>query len=117
MKAAPTLADALGSSADRLLLVSPPESSRVPEPGASFRVNDVDAGAIHRTAREVRIVCSDNDPYNPAGARAFYGEPLGIESTIVSGAGHITPADGYGPWPALAAWCEQADSRLLVVDA
>jgi hypothetical protein len=24
----------------------------------------------------------------------------------VPGAGHITPATGYGPWPEMLAWCE-----------
>lgn len=116
MKAAPILADS-GAPVDRLLLVAPPESSKVPEAGASFRVTELHAHALRRSAGEIRIVCSDNDPYNPTGAGALYGEPLGIETTVVSGAGHITPADGYGPWPGLARWCEQRAAPLFEEDA
>jgi predicted alpha/beta hydrolase family esterase len=58
-----------------------------------------------RTSGEIAIACSDADPYNPAGAQALYGDPLGVAATIVEGAGHITPESGFGPWPFAAAWC------------
>ncbi|HEV7641243.1 MAG TPA: alpha/beta hydrolase [Gaiellaceae bacterium] len=91
---------------DRLLLVAPPASERVPDTGASFRVNSLDATAVRASvAGEIAIACSDNDPYNPAGAQSLYGDPLGVRATIVEGAGHITPDTGYGPWPFAADWC------------
>jgi uncharacterized protein len=91
---------------DRLLLVSPPASARVPEAGASFRVESLEVEAILASARgEIRIVCSDGDPYNPSGAREMYGDPLGIRVDVLSGAGHINPDSGYGPWPEIEQWC------------
>jgi predicted alpha/beta hydrolase family esterase len=91
---------------DRLLLVSPPASESVPDAGASFRIESLDAQAIRASVEgEIRIVCSDADPYNPAGAQALYGNPLGVRADVVPGAGHITPESGYGPWPAIESWC------------
>jgi predicted alpha/beta hydrolase family esterase len=94
------------SPVDRLLLVAPPASERVPESGASFRLDSLDAAAVRASvAGEIAIVCSDDDPYNPAGAQSLYGDPLALTATIVNGAGHITPGSGYGPWPFAARWC------------
>jgi serine hydrolase len=100
LKSAPAL------TAERLLLVSPPASDRVPEAGASFRLQRFDPQAVRDSVRgEIRIVCSDADPYNPAGAQSMYATPLGLEADVIPGAGHITPADGYGPWPYAEEWC------------
>jgi uncharacterized protein len=91
---------------DRLLLASPPESAYVPEAGASFRIEVLDVAAILASVRsEIRIVCSDADPYNPTGAQRLYGDPLGIRVDVLLGAGHITPDSGYGAWPAIEEWC------------
>lgn len=99
-------ADKPSAQADRVLLVSPPDSHEVPETGASFRLERFDRQALRRSARgELAIVCSDTDPYNPLGAQALYGDPLGIQATIIHGGGHITPADGYGRWPLVEDWC------------
>lgn len=96
---------------DRLLLVSPPASNRVPEAGASFRLDAVDAPSVLASVRdEIRMVCSDADPYNPEGAQRLYGTALGITADVLAGAGHITPDSGYGPWPHAEAWC--IDPRL-----
>jgi uncharacterized protein len=92
-------------SVDRVLLVSPPDSAQVPDAAASFRIVDLDIAAVQRSARcELTIVCSDADPYNPAGAQALYGDQLGIRVTLIPGAGHITPASGYGRWPWVKDW-------------
>lgn len=97
---------------DRLMLVSPPDSRAVPEAGASFRLQRFDPEALRRSARgELAIVCSDADPYNPPGAQALYGDPLGVQATIISGGGHITPDDGYGRWPLVEDWCLAAQPR------
>jgi hypothetical protein len=42
----------------------------------------------------------------------MYGDPLGITADVLHGAGHITPADGYGPWPSLEAWGADARTRI-----
>jgi predicted alpha/beta hydrolase family esterase len=91
---------------DRLLLVSPPASERVPDSGASLRLDSIDAAAVRASVvGEIAIACSDDDPYNPVGAQSLYGDPLGLTATIVAGAGHITPDAGYGPWPFATEWC------------
>lgn len=102
----------------RLLLVSPPAAERVPEAGAEFRLGALDAASVRESViDEIRIVASDNDPYNPSGAAALYAAPLGVEIDIVAGAGHITPADGYGPWHELEAWCHDPRQRLAIARA
>lgn len=96
----------IDSPVDRLLLVSPPASERVPAAGASFRLHSFNVEAVRASVRDqIGIVCSDADPYNPQGAQRLYAEPLGVTATIVEGAGHITPDTGFGPWPYPAEWC------------
>lgn len=91
---------------DRLLLVSPPDSDQVPDSGADFRLRDLDSEAVRSSVGvELRIVASDADPYNVRGAQASYGDRLAVDVEVVSGAGHITPDDGYGPWPEVESWC------------
>ena len=103
-RAAPELGD--NERIDRLLLVSPPSSDRVPEAGASFRLREFDAHAVRTSVRgEIAIFCSDADPYNPPGAQALYGDALGVTAVVFRGAGHITPESDYGPWNAAEDWC------------
>jgi serine hydrolase len=91
---------------ERLLLVSPPASERVPDSAASFRLDSFDAETVRASVQgEIAIACSDADPYNPMGAQSLYGDALGVPATIVEGAGHITPDTGYGPWPFATEWC------------
>jgi hypothetical protein len=91
---------------DRLLLVSPPASEQVPEEGADLRLREFDPEPVRTSARgEIRIVCSDADPYNPAGAQELYAAPLGITADVLPGAEHITPSSGFGPWPFAEEWC------------
>jgi len=88
---------------ERLFLVAPPDSARVPEAGASFRLERFDADAVRASARALTLVGGDDDPYNPHGP-ALYADPLGIEPRVLRGAGHITPATGYGRWPEAEGW-------------
>jgi predicted alpha/beta hydrolase family esterase len=98
---------------DRLLLVSPPASQRVPDEAASFRVGALDAEAIIASVRgKIRLVCSDDDPYNDPDARRTYAPALGAEVDVVPGGQHITPESGYGPWPSAEAWCLDPTHRL-----
>ena len=92
---------------DRVLLVVPPESSIVPENASTFWVTSVDVDAIRASTVELAIVCTDNDWFNPSGP-GFYCDPLGVTPTIIPGAGHITPDDGYGSWPWVLEWALSA---------
>lgn len=97
----------VSSPVDRVLLVAPPGPdvvAGIPEI-AGFHPPDVTTGRLDAAARYTRLVCSDDDPYCPAGAAADYGVPLGIPTTVLDGAGHLDMAAGYGPWPSIRDWC------------
>jgi predicted alpha/beta hydrolase family esterase len=93
--------------AERVLLVAPPAVETVP---AVVRFSDfaADPGRVRAASGEIRIVCSDDDPYNPYGARATHAEPLGIPADVIPGAGHLNVDAGYGPWPAVERWAVAA---------
>ncbi len=55
---------------------------------------------------------SDADPYAPEGAHVVYGRPLGLDVDVVTGGGHLNHEAGYGPWPAVRAWCEDPSVRF-----
>jgi predicted alpha/beta hydrolase family esterase len=96
-----------GSQADRVLLVAPPsEASGVAEIESFFPV------PLPTLARGARLVCSNDDPYCPEGAATVYGEPLGIPTDVLPGAGHINPETNYGPWPEVEAWCVEGDRPI-----
>ncbi|QMU75477.1 hypothetical protein GXW83_06695 [Streptacidiphilus sp. PB12-B1b] len=90
---------------DRLLLVCPPG------PGvfgwqavAGFDPSGLELGSL-QLAASARLVCTDNDPYCPEPAAEVYARPLGCAVTVVPGGGHLSAAEGYGPWPAVLDWC------------
>jgi predicted alpha/beta hydrolase family esterase len=89
-----------GAPAGRALLVAPPsESAPVPEIAGFFPV------PLPALGDGARLVCSDDDPFCPEGAANLYGEPLGIAVDLLPGRGHLNPDAGFGPWPAVEAWC------------
>jgi uncharacterized protein len=99
---------------DRLVLVAPPDSPRVPDAAASFRIDGLDAAAVRASVRSpIRLVCSDGDQYNPGGADRQYAVALEAEVDRLDGAGHIGPVEGYGPWPSLLAWCLDPAERIV----
>jgi predicted alpha/beta hydrolase family esterase len=101
---------------DRLLLVAPPASPEIPDAGASFRIDALDAPAVIASVRTtIRIAVSDDDPYNPPGAEHTYAPALGAEVDLLPGAGHVTRESGYGPWPSASAWCLDGEQRLRPV--
>lgn len=101
--------------ADRVLLVAPPspEVTRSTPEMAEFDA-PLDAGALRRSSRAtVRLACSDEDEYSSEGTAAeLYGVPLGLDVDLLPGARHLSDADGYGPWPAVLAWCLDPSTRL-----
>jgi predicted alpha/beta hydrolase family esterase len=90
---------------DRVLMVAPPGRQTVVRLAPSFADHRPDPDAIARAARSTTIVCSDDDPYNLQGDTAALAEAIGAERHVVPGAGHLSVDDGYGPWPAVEAWC------------
>ncbi|WP_136707766.1 alpha/beta hydrolase [Agromyces sp. H66] len=98
-------AGADGVVARRIVLVSPaaPDVLRgIPEIAEFAPVQDGDAARRALTASAVErpvIVASDADPYCPEGTDVRYAIPLGVDFVQVPGGGHLTPDDGYGPFP------------------
>ncbi|MEV0177164.1 alpha/beta hydrolase [Streptomyces sp. NPDC050803] len=88
---------------ERVLLVAPPSDAVIrsnPEI-AGFALPPLEFGLPGPT----RLVAGDNDPYCAEGADRLYGDPLGLPADVLSGAGHLDLDAGYGPWPAVLAWC------------
>ena len=101
---------------DRLLLVAPPcppALARIPEL-QGFAPVPLDAGALARSARHCRMVCSSRDEYCQESAALAYAGPLNIEGEILpSQAGHINIASGFGPWPQVEKWCYDPTVRFV----
>jgi predicted alpha/beta hydrolase family esterase len=102
-------------AADRVLLVAPPSPAvAAGTPAMAEFMAPSDPATVRAAARtDVRLVCSDVDPYSTEGTAAeLYGAPLGLDSELLTGAGHLTIDDGYGPWPAALTWCLDGAARL-----
>jgi len=89
----------------RVALVAPPAVAGAPAEWAGFFPVPLDVDPVRKAADGTVLVGSDNDPHCPAGVAQQYGAPLKMATTVVSGAGSFTAADGYGPWPAVLDWC------------
>ena len=100
----------------RVALIAPPAAESAPAGSApavesasadwaAFFPVPLDIDAVRKAADGTVLVGSDNDPHCPAGVAAEYGAPLKMATTVVTGAGGFTAADGYGPWPAVLDWC------------
>jgi len=98
---------------DRVLLVAPPSPGILGPAVESFLPPAVSPGALAAAARSgVRLVCSDQDPYCPEGARALFANARELEFDLIPGGGHLSEADGYGPWPSMTAWCLDPAERI-----
>ncbi len=96
-----------GPPAQRALLVAPPcPQADVAEIQPFFPVpREPDV------TPEARIACSDADPYCPVGAAAYYAD-VGVPIDLLPGAGHVNTDAGFGPWPAVEAWCYGAKNGI-----
>jgi predicted alpha/beta hydrolase family esterase len=91
----------------RVLLVSPlgEQAFTAANGNAGFKLGRVDRELLAAAStKPPHVVVSATDPYAPADPRAW-SAALGLDCDILPAAGHITPEDGYGPWPAALAWC------------
>jgi predicted alpha/beta hydrolase family esterase len=94
---------------DRAALVAPPGPSAFIAPYRAFLPVGIDWNAVAQASTQLPIVItSDNDPYcreGIAGYQSTYTGALDLRHEVIRGAGHITIEDGFGPWPAMLAWC------------
>ncbi len=97
-------ADAGSPRPSRVALVAPPAAGHAPAWDFLFPV-PLTVDALRRAADGTVLVGSDNDPYCPGGVARVYGAPLKMAATVIPGAGSLTAASGYGPWPAVLDWC------------
>ncbi len=103
--------------ADRVLLVSPPGRWLAEEVAAvaSFAFETFPRERVAAASRiQIRMVCSDNDPYSRIGADVEFGTPLGFDTEVLPGKGHLSMDNGYGPWPAALDWCLDSTTRFAL---
>jgi len=98
---------AAGARAARVLLVAPPSKAGAPAALHPWFPAPLEPAAL---GPDTRLACAPDDPYCPEGAARIYGAPLGIPVDELPGAGHVNPEAGYGPWPAVEAWCYGASA-------
>ena len=102
----------VGSPVDRLLLVAPPASERVPDSGASFRLDSFDADAVRSSVSgEIAIACSDADPYNPAGAQSSTATRSASPPRSSKGPGTSRPTEASARGPSLSRGASTAGRR------
>ncbi|QNP72581.1 alpha/beta hydrolase [Streptomyces roseirectus] len=96
-------------SVDRALLVSPVTTLAAHPEIAGFALPPLTGLTL---ASPTRITAGDDDPYCPEGAQRAYADPLALTAEILPGAGHLTPDEGYGPWPSVLEWCLDGETEL-----
>ena len=107
----------LKQPADRVLLVAPPEPAPI-SPVPSF-VMDLSDGRAERvvkgSAREVTLVGSDADVWQPSGIQAGVGDIIGLEAVVVHGAKHFSTLDGFTQWQGVIYWVNDPSADLTKI--
>jgi len=93
----------------RVALVSPPSPGTSIAELAAFYPPPLSAEAVRHGAGGTVLVAGDDDPYLPEGVTTAYALPLEIAATLVPGGGHLSAANGYGPWATVLNWCQHDD--------
>lgn len=89
----------------RVALTALPDPAHIVTP--TLQHVPLDADAVRRAAEGTVLVGGDDDPNCTGGVAQVWGAPLKIATTMLPGAGHLNPASGYGPWPAMLDWCRR----------
>ncbi|MFI9587654.1 RBBP9/YdeN family alpha/beta hydrolase [Streptomyces sp. NPDC052236] len=98
---------------DRVLLVAPPSREVLTkyEEVAGFAPPVLPT--LPALPGTVRLVGTDDDPHCAGGAAEHYGRPLALDTDTVPGGAHLDLDAGYGPWPAVLAWCLDPSVRIV----
>ncbi|TAM84353.1 MAG: hypothetical protein EPN43_12665 [Jatrophihabitans sp.] len=91
----------------RAVLVAPPSPRAPIAELSSFLPPPLDVEAVRAAAGGTILVAGDDDPHLPEGIADAYARPLKIATTVVPGGGHLNTESGFGPWPAMSAWCNR----------
>lgn len=98
----------------RVLLVSPlgAQAFTAANGNEQFKPGHADQQVVAAAStKPPHVVASATDPYAPADPHAW-SAALNLDCDVLPAAGHITPQDGYGPWPAALAWCLQEQTPV-----
>ena len=99
--------------AERVLLVAPPSAGAGVAEIDSFVPPPLDREAVAIAAEATRMICAPTgDPYCPEGAASLYATPLGLAVDEIPGGAHLNTDAGYGPWPAVEAWCLEGSAPV-----
>jgi uncharacterized protein len=112
LRAAQTLPTDLRVS--RVLLVAPlgEQAFSAANGNEEFKLEHIRPDLLRAaSAKPPRVVVSATDPYAPADPKRW-SAALGLECDLLPVGGHVTPEDGYGPWPAVLAWCLREQTPL-----
>lgn len=107
----------LKQPADRVLLVAPPEPAPI-SPVPSFVMDLSDGRAeslVKASAREVTLVGSDADVWQPSGIQAGVGDMIGLEAVVVPGAKHFSTLDGFTEWQGVIDWVLDPNADLTKI--
>ena len=107
----------LKQPADRVLLVAPPEPAPI-SPVPTFLMDLSDGRAermIKGSAREVTLVGSDADVWQPSGIQAGVGDMIGLEAVVVHGAKHFSTLDGFTQWQGVIDWVNDPSADLTKI--
>jgi predicted alpha/beta hydrolase family esterase len=98
---------------DRVLLVAAPSPIALAPIDGLADFTHRPGPALDRVAGATWAVTSDDDPFCPEGVHGLMPELPAHRRIELSAQGHLTIADGYGPWPSLLAWCLNPTTALV----
>lgn len=103
---------------DRVLLVAIPDSRLIAQAEGiegepfDFSMEQIPQ-QINKWGINISAVSSDADRWQPFGID-FY-ESLGVQTSVIPGAGHFSLDDGWGRWQGLERWIETANPQDLIL--
>ena len=70
--------------------------------------------ALKASSKQVFLLASDADAWNPKGIHETYGTPLEISPIVIEGAKHLALSDGWGRWQGVIDWVSDPTADLTV---